>query len=278
MLRDRRIGTARVLAPLAFILALVLWTASSYPPLTLALLLASLAMAGASFWSCAVLLGERAAWVFLGLGAVFGWCAEQMGASRGWFFGDYSYTEVLGPRLGDVPIAIPLMWFGLCYIGLLMASLALWRQPAPPAADWKAAVLGALLSAMIVTAFDLAADPYFVYVLKAWIMAKKDGHWFGETVRGFEGWLTVSLAIVGAFLALARPRLLPAARGRTLRAATLLPLGIYAGLLVFQLAMSETVALRVVAFFAMGIPTLVAASACAQWFAQLRGATQEVIQ
>ena len=277
MLRDRRIGTARVLGPLAFILALVLWTASSYPLLTLALLVASLAMAGASFWSCAVLLGARAAWLFLALGAGLGWCAEQMGASRGWFFGDYSYTEVLGPRLGDVPIAIPLMWFGLCYIGLLMASLALWRQPAPPA-NWKAAMLGALLAAMIVTAFDLAADPYFVYVLKAWIMEKKDGHWFGETVRGFEGWMTVSLAIVGVFLAVARPRLAPSARGRTLRAATLLPLGIYAGLLVFQLAMSETVALRVVAFFAMGIPTLVAASACAQWFAQLRGATQEVIQ
>lgn len=41
------------------------------------------------------------------------------------------------------------------------------------------------LAAMIVTAFDLGADPYFVYTLKAWIMAKTGYAWFGETVQGF---------------------------------------------------------------------------------------------
>ena len=34
----------------------------------------------------------------------FGWFAEQMGSSGGWFFGQYTYTDVLGPRLGDVPL------------------------------------------------------------------------------------------------------------------------------------------------------------------------------
>ncbi|HSV34627.1 MAG TPA: carotenoid biosynthesis protein, partial [Ramlibacter sp.] len=201
-----RIRTLEASGLAAGALALVAWTFHTYSLLSVALVAASLALAGASFWSCRTLLGRRTAWTFLLAAAALGWFAEQTGSTLGWFFGDYTYTEVLGPRLGAVPLVIPLMWFGLCYIGFHMACLVLWRQPAPPHPGWKAAVLASLLAAMIVTAFDLGADPYFVYQLKAWIMVKKDGQWFGETVRGFEGWMVVSFAIVTAFQAIARPR------------------------------------------------------------------------
>jgi uncharacterized membrane protein len=251
-----------VLAVLAF--ALVLWTARAYAPVSVALVAASLAWSGASLWSCRTLLGERSTWAFLLIALALGWFAEQMGSTRGWFFGDYSYTDVLGPRLGAVPVVIPLMWFGLCYTGFLMACLVLWRQPVPPARGWRTGGLAALLAAMIVTAFDLGADPYFVYVLKAWIMAKKDGGWFGETIRGFEGWMSVSFAIVALFLAVAWPR--PAAASDTARRrAALLPVVVYAGMIVFQITFTEPVALRVIAFFAMGIPALAAAVAWTQW-------------
>ena len=191
-----------------------------------------------------------------------------MGSTRGWFFGSYTYTEVLGPRLGAVPIVIPLMWFGLCYIAFLMASLVLWRRPAPPA-GWKAGALAAFLAAMIVTAFDLGADPWFVYVLKAWIMTEKDGDWFGETVKGFEGWMIVSFTIVALFQAIARPQPV-AAVGAATRPAALIPILVYAGMMIFQVALTEPVALRVIAFYAMGIPLLVALVAWSQWARQPR--------
>ena len=257
--------------PLALSGALVLWTWHAYPPLSVALVISSLALAGCSLWSCSVLLGRRAAWAFLAIGAVLGWMAEQAGCTLGWLFGHYTYTEVLGPRLGAVPIVIPLMWFGLCHTALLMASLALWRQPAPPSRGWGPVAAASLLTAMIVTAFDLGADPYFVHVLRAWIMEKTDGQWFGETVRGFQGWLAVSFAIVASFLAVARPGRAPApAPTARARLAALLPLLVYAGLIVFQMAFTEPIALRVVAFFAMGIPTLVAAGAWFQWAGRVR--------
>lgn len=252
-------------------LALTVVTAVHYPLLTLAFVVLSLAMAGVAFWSCHVLFGGATAWRFLGIGSALGWFAEQMGSSRGWFFGSYSYTDVLGPRLGDVPWVIPCMWFGLPYIGLVIASLALWRQPGPPhAAGWKALGLTALLAAMVVTAFDLGADPYFVYQLKAWIMAEKDGGWFGETIRGFEGWMIVAFAITALALAVARPRLTAEAGTRQHRAA-LAPLAMYAFMLAFQLVEALPLALRVVAFFAMGIPLLVAASAWLLWSRRLQG-------
>lgn len=257
----------------AVAVALVLWTAHSYSPLSAALVMASLALSGASLWSCRTLLGPRAARMFLATAVVLGWLAEQTGVTLGWFFGDYAYTDVLGPRVGAVPVLIPLMWFGLCYIGFLMACLVLWRHPVPPASGWKAGALAAFLSAMIVTAFDLGADPYFVYVLKAWIMVKKDGGWFGETVKGFEGWMIVSFAIVAAFQAIARPRLVAGADA-TARRAALVPIVVYAGMIVFQVLQTQPVALRVIAFFAMGIPALAASAAWSHWARQLpEGAT-----
>lgn len=252
----------------AFATVLVVWTAHSYAPLSVALVAASLVLSAVSLWSCRVLLGPRPARIFLAVAVALGWMAEQAGATLGWFFGDYSYTGVLGPRLGAVPLVIPLMWFGLCYIGFLMACLVLWRQPVPAAGGWKAGALVALLAAMIVTAFDLGADPYFVYVLKAWIMDKKDGGWFGETIRGFEGWMVVSFAIVAAFQALARPRLAVPMTAAARRAA-LVPIGVYAGMIVFQVCLTQPLALRVVAFFAMGIPALIAWVAWSQWSKQL---------
>lgn len=125
-------------------------------------------------------------------------------------------------------------------------------------------LLTAWLAAMIVTAFDLGADPYFVFVLKAWIMAKTDGGWFGETLQGFVGWMAVSFFIVTLFQGLCQPRAAPAPM-QPQRVAALLPLGIYGSGLVFQLLLGQPIETRAVAFFAMGIPLFVAAVAWWQW-------------
>ena len=164
--------------------------------LTLELIIASLLMFAICMWSAKTLIGWRGAWGFAALSLPLGWFAEQMGSSRGWFFGQYTYTDVLGPPLGNVPLPIPLMWFALTWLAWLMACLILWRQPVPDTTAWSRRILSALLAAMIVTAFDLGADPYFVYVLRAWIMQKTDGGWFGETLKGFSGWMEVSFVIV----------------------------------------------------------------------------------
>lgn len=246
-------------------MALVLWTGGAYPPLTLALVVASVVQAGACFWAARTLYGRRAANLFLAVGAAFGWFAEQMGSSRGWFFGKYTYTDVLGPRLGDVPLVIPCMWFGICLIGLVIASLVLWRRPAPPPeAGFKTLALATFMTALVVTAFDLGADPWFVYVVKAWIMEETDGDWFGETVRGFEGWMIVSCAIVATFLATVRPQ--PAGPESTsARRAAAVPIALYVFMMLFQIAFTQPVALKVVAFYAMGIPALAAAVAWVRW-------------
>lgn len=242
---------------------------------TTLLLIGSSVIMFACCWSSAIhLLGARPALQFVVIGVVFGWFAEQMGASYGWFFGRYTYTEVLGPRIGAVPAIIPLMWFALTYVAYVIGNLIVWQNPVHNSAHlgWSAAM--SLLAAMIVTAYDLGADPYMVFVLKAWLMTKTDGWWFGETLQGFVGWAVVSFAIIFSFRLSVRARVLrPALRINGWH--VLVPLAIYGASMVFQMAAGSPVETRTVALFAMGIALLCALIGWARWHGE--GARQEAL-
>jgi putative membrane protein len=220
---------------------------------TAMLVASSLVMFGCCWASAAHLLGGAAALRLVAIATSCGWLAEQLGSSYGWFFGSYTYTPVLGPRLLDVPVVIPLMWFALTYVGYVIANLIVWQDPVDRPASLGHDAVMALLGAMVVTCYDLGVDPYMVYVLKAWIMAQTDGWWFGETVQGFAGWMTVSFAILFAFRRLARVRTTAAATRHVY-----VPLGVYAGLMVFQVLLGYPVEARTIALFAMGFPLLAA--------------------
>lgn len=231
---------------------------------TTAMIISSLVMFAACLASAIHLLGPRATAWFAVIAMAFGWFAEQMGSSRGWFFGSYRYTDVLGPTLGDVPFIIPLMWFALTYIGYVLSNLIVWRAPADGDFHWGEAVWMSLLAAMIVTAYDLGADPYMVFVLKAWIMTKTDGAWFGETVQGFVGWTFVGFCILMTFRLVVRK--LPVRPTTSFsRRHALVPVLIYAGLMAFQIVAGFPVETRSVAVFAMGIPVLCALAGWRHW-------------
>jgi putative membrane protein len=231
------------------------------------LVASSLLMFGCCWASAAHLLGGGAALRLVAIATSFGWLAEQLGSSYGWFFGSYTYTPVLGPRLGDVPVVIPMMWFALAYIGYVIANLIVWQDPVDRPASLGHDAVMSLLGAMVVTCYDLGVDPYMVYVLKAWIMAKTDGWWFGETVQGFAGWMIVSFAILFAFRRLARVRTTSAEAGTVLPTLrhVFVPLAVYAGLMVFQVLLGHPVEARTIALFAMGFPLLAATIGLLRW-------------
>lgn len=246
---------------------LVAMAARSHNDTTLALVISAVVMFACCWASAAHLLGHRAALQFVAISVLFGWFAEQMGSSRGWFFGDYDYTDVLGPRVGDVPAVIPLMWFALAYTGYVISNLIVWRAPVDGAASLAGAAFMSFLAAMIITAYDLGADPYMVFKLKAWIMVKTDGWWFGETVQGFFGWMFVSFVIVFGFRLLQR-RQPPSAAAPVGKWHIMVPLAVYAGSMVFQMANGFPVETRSIAAFAMGIPLLCALAGWHQWKVQ----------
>ncbi len=231
---------------------------------TTMLVIASVVMFMGCLWSSTQLLGARATQWFVTVALPIGWFAEQMGSSRGWFFGRYTYTDVLGLRLADVPVVIPLMWFALVFIGYVMACLLLWQRPVLARPSLGSGLLTILLTAMVVTAFDLGADPYFVFVLKAWIMEKRDGGWFGETLQGFVGWMFIASIIGAAWMS--RIRSLEVVQpSKITNLALLVPLLTYGGEMIFQVLEGDPIEVRAVAVFAMGIPLLVCLSSWRQW-------------
>lgn len=246
---------------------------------TVLLVASSLLMFGCCWASAAHLLGGAAALRLVAIATSFGWAAEQLGSSYGWFFGSYTYTPVLGPRLGHVPVVIPMMWFALAYVGYVISNLIVWQDPVDRPASLGHDATLALLGAMVVTCYDLGVDPYMVYVLKAWIMADKDGWWFGETVQGFAGWMFVSFAILFAFRRLARVR--PAASRAGVVLPTMrhvaVPLSVYAGLMVFQVLLGYPVEARTIALFAMGFPLLAASIGLLRWQGILARPAEDIV-
>lgn len=260
------------ISKLSFLLAaafVVTMAIRSHNDTTVALVISSVLMFAFCWAHASHLLGAKAALKFVLIAVIFGWFAEQMGSSRGWFFGRYSYTEVPGWRLGDVPMIIPLMWFALCYTASVISYFAIWQSPpsndplAKPQSLKRAAFIS-ILAAMLVTAYDLGADPYMVFVLKAWIMTKTDGGWFGETLQGFFGWMTISTAIVFFFhMAVRKSGLKPDSSLSKWQA--LLPFGIYGFSMVFQMIKGHPVETHTIAFFAMGIPLMMGLAGWWRW-------------
>lgn len=240
--------------------------------ITLALAIASVVMFAVTWANATRLLGPSATLRFLVIAVSFGWFAEQMGSTDGWFFGSYTYTEVLGLRFVGVPVVIPMMWFVLTYSCYVISNLIVWQSPVDETPGVGNALFMSFLAAMIVTAFDLGADPYLVYVLKAWVMNKPDGAWFGETVQGFFGWVFVSFVILCSFRFSTRKMALKAASAQFLPRHATVPLGIYSAGLVFQVFLGHPVEIKSIAPFAMGIPLLCALAGLQRWRNQLKAA------
>lgn len=231
---------------------------------TTQMVLSSIVMFAFSWVSATHLLGARAALKFIAIAVAIGWFAEQMGASRGWFFGVYTYTDVLGPKLGVVPVVIPLMWFALVYAAFVIANLIVWRAPVATPAGRIDTLLLCLLGAMIVAAYDLGAKTYMVDVAKAWTVGMTDGWYFGKTLEGFFGWTGTSFVILLCVQwAIRGAPTVPSAHVNRWHA--LLPVGIYAGSMAFTICNGSPVETRSIVAFAMGIPMLAAFTAWRQW-------------
>jgi uncharacterized membrane protein len=71
--------------------------------------------------------------------------AEVSGANLGFPFGDFAYTNTLGPKLLDVPLVIPFLW-----LGVLITS---WI-----AADRMLRYKHVVVAAIVATAFDAVVE------------------------------------------------------------------------------------------------------------------------
>lgn len=249
--RFKNIETLSFISVAALALAML---TSSFNITTESMFTVSLIMFVTCSLNASHLLGVKPAVQFIFLSLILGFFAEFMGENYGWFFGEYEFTSALGPRLFGVPVVIPMMWFNLCYIAYVLSNLILSRAPREKnKASLATKIRHSALAAFLVTGYDLAADPYMVYVAKAWIMKKTDGWWFGETLQGFVGWAFMSFLIVFVFRWITCNQQIAPMKAFTKKHA-LIPVGIYFSWMCFQVMYSYPIETRTVSFFVLGIP------------------------
>lgn len=227
-----------------------------FPPYSAFGMLLVVFFAAAHAWYA---LGVRNAAVFFGVSVLVTWCIEEVGVRTGLIFGKYHYTSS-GPMLGDVPIEIPLLWFGLLYLGYAIAN-AIAGHHDGARASWFWLLWLSFLGAAVVTARDAVIEPILArpgVFGRPWVW-EETGEYFGVPVQNFFGWMLTAFIVLAAYhlYERARPAVPLGARSRSFM---LLPVLFYAGLMAVDL-MSPIAprGLMPIGLFGMGVPALVAA-------------------
>ena len=177
------IGPARALGVLSLLAMTAVQVASGldvrperYVTAIVALLAASAVAFAADAW------GPRRAVGAFCAAVLTGYAAELAGVLTGFPFGSYSYTGVLWPQAGGVPVVVTLAWGGM--------GLAAYAVGAALATGWGRVFAGACA----LTAWDLFLDPQMVG-LGLWRWAD-DGFYRGIPLSNFAGWLLVSALVM----------------------------------------------------------------------------------
>jgi len=198
------------------------------------------------------MFGPRHALAYLGLAAGLSWSMEQLGVT-GSVFGAYHYTGVLGLRLGDVPVAVILVWFEYVYCSHLLGRRLAGHGPLGE----RGPILGgALLTAALTTAQDLVIDPIMSGPqLQAWIW-DQPGPYFGVPVQNYAGWFVTAFLIALSY-GLFERRHVPRPIGPPSRLAASIPVLTYGLNILVGISPLAPAALRAITLVVLGPPVLI---------------------
>lgn len=213
-----------ITVPLVFILLslivhLTSWARHDIPLRVEAVAVAMLSMLTVVIWHSWLVKGPKQTVAFFLLAWVTSWIFEFIGHNYGWYFGDYDYTNTLGPRLGGVPLLIVITWAVIIYASFMIID---WlfeikgevRAKTPLGRSLWATLIAAS-SATMVCAWDLMVDPFATSAVWKTAVGKEPWWWWkggpylrelsvwkgegGVPIGNFVGWWVVPFLIVFVF-------------------------------------------------------------------------------
>ena len=117
----------------------------------------------------------------LGVGTFF----ESVSLRTGFPFGYYRFTNLMGPKVFDLPILLALAYLGMGYLSWVLGLIILGCQDKP--LSGRKVVLLPLVASFIVTAWDLSMDPVWADIDHAWVW-RDGGSFYGVPISNFFGW------------------------------------------------------------------------------------------
>ena len=133
--------------------------------------------------------GSRGILIFatlcLGVGTLF----ESVSLRTGFPFGYYRFTDLMGPKLFDLPILLALAYVGMGYLSWILAVVILDCQNEP--LSGREIVLLPLAASFVMTAWDFSMEAVWADIDHAWVW-RDGGSYYGVPPSNFCGWfLTV---------------------------------------------------------------------------------------
>jgi|SRR5579875_1371227 len=198
---------------------------------------------------CAAAAGWRRMALCFAIAAVVSYLCEELGVRTGWIYGAYHYSDMLGPKLGHVPILIPLAWFMMIYPAWIVARSLLRSVET----DSPAGLLGlAVIAALVMTAWDTVMDPGMA-AAGNWVW-EQPGPYFGVPMQNYAGWLLTTLLVYLGWGLLARKQ-----QAEEIESGfAALPIWVYGCYGLAYTTPRRIPALQIVALFAMVMPALLA--------------------
>jgi uncharacterized membrane protein len=121
---------------------------------------------------------------------------ENVSVLTGFPFGNYVYTDILGPKLFLVPLLIGPAYLGTAYLAWTISCLILGATNPRLLGHFTFTV--PLLASFMMVSWDLAFDPLFSTIYKSWIWLD-GGSYFGVPVSNFMGWLLTTFVFLQLF-------------------------------------------------------------------------------
>jgi uncharacterized membrane protein len=199
---------------------------------------------------CWVIEGAGRTGMFFAISAIVSYTMEEIGVRTGLIYGPYHYSDMLGAKLGHVPVLIPLAWFMMIYPSWMVARAIL---PGVNQSSTLGNLARAIVAACVMTAWDTVMDPGMA-AAGNWVW-EKGGAYFGVPAQNYFGWLLTTFLVYYIAGFLWRKSSKSADVTWIFEA---LPVIVYAFFAVRYIASSSIAALQVIAVFSMGLPGLLA--------------------
>ena len=228
-----------------------------------------------------LMLGWQRALTLFGMAVVISFGFEFVGESTGAIFGPYYYTDILGAKIAErIPYLIPLAWYMMFYPSYVIANLLAEGGPVSRRDGLVPIVWLSILSALVMTAWDLTMDPVMSFhpcpdsTLScldgeldaanvgdpAWVWGESGPH-FGVPLENFRGWLIASFTVFFAYRLVERKLPLKSFTGMNSRIMVIIPVGVYSAMALVDtwLGYPEIEDVHLISPFVMGIPAFFAA-------------------
>jgi putative membrane protein len=134
--------------------------------------------------------------VFFAITFLISWSSEAASISTGFPFGNFYYTQVLGPKIGTVPMAVMPAYFVAGYLAWTMSTLFLGNLGT--GMQRQKLFFVPLVASFVMVMWDFCLDPIRSTIDGAWIW-EDGGAYHGVPISNYIGWYLTQFAIFQVF-------------------------------------------------------------------------------